>query len=219
MQTRVNVLLVSSRCVVGQIEHGAVRLSDALSNPLESVLRVTDAKLGRLGNEEANESVGVAVIPKSHVALVYSRQEPTRPVEKRLSSYKSKQTTRVLVLVAGLRMSGEAHATAELDPVDFHRLVADRENRFVVLTGARLALDVEGQKERPVGVAMLNSRHIQFVARYECVNASAKGTLKHLDESIKQIPVQDPELLELLRVASQRIELDPSPNGSHAKPA
>jgi hypothetical protein len=66
---------------------------------------------------------------------------------------------------------------------------------------------------------MLNSRHIQFVARYECVNASAKGTLKHLDESIKQIPVQDPELLELLRVASQRIELDPSPNGSHAKPA
>jgi hypothetical protein len=64
-----------------------------------------------------------------------------------------------------LRVRGRAHSASELDPVELQRLVASGENRFVVLTDASLALDVEGVTEREIGVAMLNARHIQFVAR------------------------------------------------------
>jgi hypothetical protein len=165
MRTRVNVLLTSSRSVAGLLDHGDARFSDALKNPLESIVRLTEATLGRIGNLDANEPVDTAVIPKNHVALVYAPAEANAPAERRLSGYVPKQTTELIVLVAGLRVRGHGHAAGELDPVELHRLVADGANRFVVLTDAHMALDVEGMTERAIGVAMLNARHIQFVAR------------------------------------------------------
>src|SRR5713101_7267578 len=50
MLTRVGVLLTSSRHVSGLYEIGNARLSDALNNTLVSVVRLTNATLGRLGN-------------------------------------------------------------------------------------------------------------------------------------------------------------------------
>jgi hypothetical protein len=173
LQTRLNVLLASSRSVAGLLDHSDLRLSDFLNSRLQSVLRLTDARLGRLGNERANDPVEVAVVPKSQVALVYSQHELVRPAERRISSFVPKQTTGLLVLVAGLRVRGHAHATAVLDPVELHRLIADRESRFVVLTDARISLDVEGVTEREVGVVMVNVVHIQFVAHDATVAKSA----------------------------------------------
>ena len=88
-----------------------------------------------------------------------------RPTDRRISTFVVKQSTGLLVLAAGLRVRGRVHATAPLDPVELQRLVADGVSRFVVLTDARLSLDVEGVTEREVGVAMVNALHIQFVAR------------------------------------------------------
>lgn len=167
VKTRVVVVLTSSRSVAGLYEVGDQRLSDALNNTLESVVRLSHATLGRLGNASANEPVAEAVVPKAQVALVYAELEPVRPVERRMSSYVTKQGTDLLVLAAGLRVAGRAHASAELDGVELHRLVAEARDRFVVLTDARLALDIEGTTAREIGVAMINSRHIQFVARSE----------------------------------------------------
>jgi hypothetical protein len=165
MRTRVTVLLTTPRSVTGEIDHGEVRLSDALNNPLLSVVRLADAKLGRLGNIEANQAVAMAVIPKTHVALVYPDDESGRPAARRRTPYTAKQMTGLLVLIAGLRVRGQAHSSSDLDPVELQRIVTAVENRFVVLTDASLALDVEGMTEREIGVAMLNARHIQFVAR------------------------------------------------------
>lgn len=163
MRTRVGVLLTSSRHVSGLYEVGSARLSDALNNPLESVIRLTNATLGRLGNPYANEPASVAVVPKAQIALVYAEVEATHQ-DRRMATYVPKQTTELLVLVAGLRVRGRAHASGPLDPNDLQRLVAQSGDRFVVLTDAHLALDVEGTTERNIGVAMLNARHIQFVA-------------------------------------------------------
>lgn len=156
--------MTSSRHVSGLYEHGNARLSDALNNTLESVVRLTNATLGRLGNPDANEPTPLAVVPKAHVALVYADLEAKRPVDRHMAAYVPKQTTELLVLAAGLRVRGRGHASGPLDPVELHRLVAQIGDRFVVLTDARLALDVEGTSERHIGVAMLNARHIQFVA-------------------------------------------------------
>ena len=164
MKTRIGVLLTSSRHVSGLYEIGNARLSDALNNTLESVVRLTNASLGRLGNLAANEPTPLAVVPKAQIALVYVELEATRPVERRIAGYVTKQTTEILVLVSGLRVHGRAHASGALDPVELHRLAAQGGDRFVVLTDAGLALDVEGTTERDIGVAMLNARHIQFVA-------------------------------------------------------
>jgi hypothetical protein len=176
LRTRLNVLLASSRSVAGLLDHGDARLSDFLNSGLQSVLRLTDARLGRLGNERANEPAEVAVVPKSQVALIYTQHELVRPAERRLSSFVHKQTTGLLVLVAGLRVRGHAHAIGALDPVELHRLIVDRESRFVVLTDARISLDVEGVTEREVGVVMVNAVHIQFVAQDATVAKSATGT-------------------------------------------
>jgi hypothetical protein len=165
LKTQIGVLLTSSRHVSGLYDTGNARLSDALNSTLESVVRLTNASLGRLGNPAANEPTALAVIPKAHIALVYVELEVTRPVERRMAAYVMKQTTDILVLVAGLRVRGQAHASGPLDPVELHRLAARGDDRFVVLTDASLALDVEGTTERPIGVAMLNARHIQFVAQ------------------------------------------------------
>lgn len=173
MRTRLNVLLASSRSVAGIFDHGEVRLSDSLNNRLQSVIRLTDARLGRLGNENANEPVDVAVLPKSQIALVYAQHELVRPADRRMSSFVPKQTTRLLVLVAGLRVRGYAHATAALDSVELQRLVVDRESRFVVLTDAHLSLDIEGVTEREVGMVIVNAIHIQFVAHDATVATSA----------------------------------------------
>jgi hypothetical protein len=167
MKTRATLLLTSSRSVTGVIEHGDARLSDAVNNPLESVLRVSDAVLGRLGNSggsEANGPFEVAIVPKEQIALIYAIEEQSRPAERRMSSFVAKQTTDILVLLAGLRLRGRAHASAQLDAAQFHRLVFDAK-AFMVLTGASLALDVEGTTARDIGVAILNTKHIQFVAR------------------------------------------------------
>lgn len=157
-------------------DHGESRLSDIINSPLQSVIRLTDATLGRLGNEHANEPVEVAVVPKSQVVLVFATHELTRPADRRISSFVAKRTTGLIVLVGGLRVRGQAHATFALDPVELQRLVADRESRFVVLTDARLALDVEGTTEREVGVVMVNAQHIQFVARDLMAEQTAKDT-------------------------------------------
>jgi hypothetical protein len=48
---------------------------------------------------------------------------------------------------------------------------------------ARLAFDVEGTTERSVGVAMLNARHIEFVAKAAAsgaTDASAHGQVPAL---------------------------------------
>lgn len=164
MKTRIGVLLTSSRHVSGLYDTGNARLSDALNSTLESVVRLTNASLGRLGNPAANEPAALAVVPKAHIALVYVELEATRPVERRMAAYVTKKTTGILVLVAGLRVRGQAHASGPLDPVEMHRLAARGDDRFVVLTDANLAVDIEGTTERAIGVAMLNSRHIQFVA-------------------------------------------------------
>jgi hypothetical protein len=164
MKMRVTVLLTSARSVTGTLDLGDKRLSDALNSGLTSVLRITDATLGRLGNGAANEPVAEAVVPKSHAALVIAGDEGPRPVEKRLYAYVPKRTSELLVLLAGLRLSGSAHASSALDPAELQRQLAEGGDHFVVLTDARLALDVEGHNERAVGVVMLNARHIEFVA-------------------------------------------------------
>jgi hypothetical protein len=175
MLTRVGVLLTSSRHVSGLYEIGSARLSDALNNTLESVVRLTNATLGRLGNPHANEPAPFAVVPKAQIALVYAEVEATRQVGRRMAGYVPKQTTELLVLVAGLRVRGRAHASGPLDPNELQRLVAQAGDRFVVLTDAHLALDVEGTTERDVGVAMLNARHIQFVASGEEKPVTVEG--------------------------------------------
>jgi hypothetical protein len=106
------------------------------------------------------------VVPKAQIALVYAELEATRPVDRRMAGYVPKQTTEILVLVAGLRIRGRAHASGPFDPIELHRLAAQAGDRFVVLTDADLAVDVEGTTERSIGVAMLNARHIQYVASH-----------------------------------------------------
>src|SRR6266478_4465282 len=86
VRTRLNVLLASSRSVAGLFDHGDARLSDALNGPLQSVIRLTGATLGRLGNERPNEPLEVAVVPKSQVALVFAQHELVRPADRRISS-------------------------------------------------------------------------------------------------------------------------------------
>jgi hypothetical protein len=164
MRTNVTILLTSGRSVTGSFDHGAERLSDALNGSLTTVLRITDATLGRFGNPAANEPVAVAIVPKNHAALVIALEEAGRPNEQRMYSYVAKKTSELLVLLAGLRIRGRAHASATLDDVELRRQLSESVDRFIVLTDAWLAFDVEGQTERSVGVVMLNARHIQFVA-------------------------------------------------------
>ncbi len=78
MKTRVGVLLTSSRHVSGLYEIGNARLSDALNNTMESVIELTNATLGRLGNPAANEPTSLAVVPKAQIALVYGELEAKR---------------------------------------------------------------------------------------------------------------------------------------------
>ena len=165
MKTNVTILLTLGRSVTGNFEHGEQRLSDALNGSLASVLRITDARLGRFGNPAANEPVAVAVVPKSHAALVIPNEDVRPRSDKRMYSYVAKQTSELLVLLAGLRIRGSAHATGQLDEAALQRQFSDSADRFIVLTDAWLAFDVEGTTERSVGVAMLNARHIQFVGK------------------------------------------------------
>jgi hypothetical protein len=150
--------------VTGGVEHGAERLSDALNGSLASVLRITDATLGRFGNPSANEPVAVAIVPKNHAAVVIAHEEARRTNDKRMYSYVQKKTSELLVLIAGMRIRGSAHATAYLDDAELRRQLSESVDRFIVLTDAWLAFDVEGQTERSVGVVMVNARHIQFIA-------------------------------------------------------
>jgi len=165
MKTNVTILLTSGRSVTGGFEHGELRLSDALNGSLASVMRIADATLGRFGNPAANEPVAVALVPKSHAALIIPKEEASRANDTRMFSYVPKQTSELLVLLAGLRIRGSAHAAATLDDIALQRQLSESADRFIVLTDARLAFDVEGNTERSVGVAMLNARHIQFVAK------------------------------------------------------
>jgi hypothetical protein len=174
MRTNVTILLTSGRSVTGSFEHGAERLSDALNGSLASVLRITDATLGRFGNPAANEPVAVAIVPKNHAALVIALEEVRRPNDKRMYSYVSKKTSQLLVLLAGLRVRGSAHASAPLDDVELRRQLSESADHFIVLTDAWLSFDVEGQTERSVGVAMLNARHIQFVATLAIAEADPR---------------------------------------------
>jgi hypothetical protein len=163
MRTNVTILLTSGRSVTGSLDHGEARLSDALNQSLASVLRIVDATLGRFGNPAANEPVAVAIVPKSHAALVIAHDQAASN-DKRMYSYVPKKTSELLVLLAGLRIRGSAHAADKLDEVELRRQLSESTDRFIVLTDTWLAFDVEGTTERSVGVAMLNARHIQFVA-------------------------------------------------------
>jgi hypothetical protein len=145
---------------------------------MESIIRVRSAILGRLGNADANGPFEVAIVPKEQVALLYALDEPARPAERRMSSFVPKLTTALLVLLAGLRVRGQAHASVQFDPARFHLLLTERQN-FLVLTHARLALDVEGTTERDVGVALINLRHVQFVARLDDEPAEPRESREH----------------------------------------
>jgi len=183
MKTNVTILLASGRSVTGTFDHGELRLSDALNGSLASVMRVTDATLGRFGNPVANVPVAVALVPKSHAALVIPKEADARPNDKRMYSYVPTKTSELLVLLAGLRIRGSAHGSANLDEVALQRQLAESVDRFIVLTEAWLAFDVEGTTERSVGVAMLNARHIQFVAKAPVIGAaeaSARGQVPAL---------------------------------------
>jgi hypothetical protein len=164
MSTRVTVLLTTPRLVTGLLGHPEERLSDALNRPLESVLRMTNATLGRLGNVGANLPVSVAVIPKAHIAVVYPEREVHAPADRRMRAYVPKQATEVFMLTAGLRIRGHAHAAGQLDPIQLHKLVLEQGDKFIALTQAWLAVDIEGTTEREVGLVLVNIRHIQFVA-------------------------------------------------------
>ena len=173
MRTTVTILLTSGRSVTGSFEHGEQRLSDALNGSLASVLRIADVTLGRFGNPAANEPVAVALVPKNHAALVIPNEERRRTNDKRMYAYVPQQTSELLVLLAGLRIRGTAHAAAHLDEVGLHRQLSESADRFIVLTDAWLAFDVEGNTERSIGVAMLNARHIQFAATVPSAAAAA----------------------------------------------
>lgn len=173
MKTNVTILLTSGRSVTGSFEHGEQRLSDALNGSLVSVLRVADARLGRFDNPAANEPVAVAVVPKSHAALVIPNAVVSPTSHKRVYSYVPKQASELLVLLAGLRIRGSAHGAGYLDDMALHRQLSESADRFIVLTEAWLAFDVEGTTERSIGVAMLNARHIQFVAKAPSAAAAA----------------------------------------------
>jgi hypothetical protein len=150
--------------VTGSYEHGEARLSDALNQSLASVLRIAGATLGRFGNPGANEPVAMAIVPKNHAALVIAEGQANGSSEKRMYSYVPKKTSELLVLLAGLRVRGSAHAAGQLDDVEMRRQLSESVDKFIVLTDAWLAFDVEGTTERSVGVVMVNARHIQFVA-------------------------------------------------------
>jgi hypothetical protein len=172
MKTNVTILLTSGRSVTGSFDHVEARLSDALNQSLASVLRIAGATLGRFDNPAANEPVAMAIVPKSQVALVITQQHVVaQPNDKRMYSYVPKKTSELLVLLAGLRIRGSAHAAAQLDDVELRRQLSESADKFIVLTDAWLAFDVEGHSERSVGVVMLTSRHIQFVATMPSVVA------------------------------------------------
>jgi hypothetical protein len=173
MRTNVTILLTSGRSVTGTFEHGEARLSDALNQSLASVLRIAGATLGRFGNPAANEPVAMAIVPKTHAALVIAEEQLLGTNDKRMYSYVPKKTSELLVLLAGLRIRGNAHASGQLDDVEMRRQLSESSDKFIVLTDAWLAFDVEGHTERSVGVAMLNARHIQFVATLPSVAAPA----------------------------------------------
>ncbi|MEA2661062.1 MAG: hypothetical protein QOH08_634 [Chloroflexota bacterium] len=175
MATQITVLLTSGRSVTGTFDHGEERLSDALNGSLASVLRIANATLGRFGNPAANEPVAVAIVPKNQAALVIARDTERRTNDKRMYSYVPKTTSELLVLLAGLRIRGRAHTSAPLDDVELRRQLSEARDRFIVLTDAWLAFDVEGTTERPVGVVMLNVRHIQFVATLPSVATETDG--------------------------------------------
>ena len=164
MKSNVTILLASGRSVTGSYEHGEARLSDALNQSLASVLRIAGATLGRFGNPVANEPVAMAIVPKNHAALIIAESQASGASDKRMYSYVPKKTSELLVLLAGLRIRGSAHAAAQLDDVEMRRQLSESVDKFIVLTDAWLAFDVEGTTERSVGVVMVNARHIQFVA-------------------------------------------------------
>lgn len=167
MRSNVTILLSSGRSVTGSLERGQQRLSDALNGTLMSVLPVSEAILGRFGNPAANEPVSVAVVPKHHVVLVIEHDFVRSANEKRMYSYVPKLTSQLIILLAGLRVRGDAYGAAQIDEAQLHRQLAERRDHFMVLTDAWLAFDVEGNTERSVGTTMLNSRHVQFVARVQ----------------------------------------------------
>jgi len=173
MKTNVTILFTSGRSVTGSMEHAEPRLSDALNQSLASVLRIGGATLGRFDNPAANEPVAMAIVPKSHVALVITHQQEVSPSSDKRMYYVPKKTSELLVLLAGLRIRGSAHAATQLDDAELRRQLAESADKFIVLTGAWLAFDVEGQTERAVGVVMLNARHIQFVATLPSAVAQA----------------------------------------------
>src|SRR5438874_7040074 len=125
MKTNVTILLASGRSVTGTFDHGELRLSDALNGSLASVMRVTDAALGRFGNPVANEPVAVALVPKSQAALVLPKDAESRPNEKRMYSYVPTKTSELLVLLAAPRIRGSADGAADLNELTVPRQLAE----------------------------------------------------------------------------------------------
>lgn len=161
----VTAILASSRLVTGRLDLGDQRLSDALNNALQSVLHLSDATLGWLGNPAVQGPFGETLIPKHQVALIYEHDERSLSRQKRLYAYVEKQAAELLLIVAGLRVQGRAYSTSEFDTVNLHRLIATADDKFVPMTNATMALDIEGTKSIELGSAMVNLRHIQFAAR------------------------------------------------------
>ena len=160
----ITVLLASPRLVTGTLAAREARLSDALNNRLESVIRLENAHLGRYGNQSANTPVSVAVVPKQQIVVAYETGEGEAPI-RAFSSFVSKERTDLLLLAAGLRITGTGHGVGRFDAGELQQVVHGDEDHFLPVTNATLALNVEGVKSVPLPFLLLNVRHLQFIAR------------------------------------------------------
>lgn len=162
----ITLLLASPRMVTGTITAREGRLSDALNNRLESFVRLENAQLGRYGNPSANQPVPLAVVPKQHIVVAYeARDRAVATASRLLPSYIPKQRADLVLLAAGLRITGTGHGPGNFEAADLQQLVHGAEDHFFPITNATLALDVEGTKSTRLAFLLLNLRHLQFIAR------------------------------------------------------
>jgi hypothetical protein len=163
----VTLFLASSRMVTGTFTAREPRLSDALNSRLDSVVSLENAQLGRFGNPSANEPVSVAIVPKPHIAIAYEQSVDRSTTESRRYPYVPKQSAELVVLTAGLRITGTGHGLGEFAAADFQQIVHGGEDHFLPVTYATLSLDVEGTQSASFPFLLLNIRHVQFIARAE----------------------------------------------------
>ena len=160
----ITVLLASPRMVTGTLAARDARLSDVLNNRLESVVRLQNAHLGRYGNQSPNDPVSVALVPKQQIVVAYEAGDGEAPTRV-FSSLVPKERTDLLLLAAGLRITGTGHGLGRFDAGELQKVVHGTEDHFLPVTNATLALNVEGVRSIPLPFLLLNVRHLEFIAR------------------------------------------------------